>query len=57
MSEATLLSLCTIAAIALAIGGVVRWARHRDRTRGLLMIAAALVLIGNVAIWAWPAGR
>jgi hypothetical protein len=57
VGEATLLSLCTIAAIALILGGAVRWAKHRDRTRGLLMVAAALVLIGEVAIWAWPVGR
>jgi len=38
-----------IAALLLAIGGV-RMAR-RDRQRGLLMIAAGLVILGNVLIW------
>lgn len=38
-----------IAALILAIGGVKMVAR--DRQRGLLMIAAALVLFANVLIW------
>ncbi len=44
------LALAMIAAIILAIGGV-RLVRS-DRQRGLLMIAAALVIFGNVLIWA-----
>ena len=43
------LGLGVIAAIILAIGGV-RLVR-RDRQRGLLMIAAAIVIFGNVLIW------
>jgi hypothetical protein len=43
------LALGMIAALLLAIGGV-RMAR-RDRRRGLLMIAAGLVILGNVLIW------
>ena len=38
-----------IAAIILGVGGV-RLVR-RDRQRGLLMIAAALVIFANVLIW------
>jgi len=38
-----------IAAMILAVGGA-RLVR-RDRQRGLLMIAAALVLVANVLIW------
>jgi len=43
------LALGMIAAVALAVGGV-RMAR-RDRKRGLLMIAAGLVILGNVLVW------
>ena len=48
LASATL-ALGVIAALILAIGGV-RLVR-RDRQRGLLMIAAALVIFGNVLIW------
>ena len=51
---ATLLSIVMIAAFALAGGGVYLIAARRDVTKGALMIAAALVLGGNVAIWAAP---
>ena len=43
------LALAMIAAIILGVGGV-RLVR-RDRQRGLLMIAAALVIFANVLIW------
>ena len=43
------LSLGVIAALILAVGGV-RLVR-RDRQRGLLMIAAAIVIFANVLIW------
>ena len=43
------LALAMIAALILAVGGA-RLVR-RDRQRGLLMLAAALVLIGNVLVW------
>ena len=43
------LGLGVIAALILAIGGV-RLVR-RDRQRGLLMIAAAVVIFANVLIW------
>jgi hypothetical protein len=29
--------------------------RGHDRQRGLLMLGVAVVLVGNVLIWAWPA--
>jgi len=43
------LALGVIAALILIIGGA-RMVRS-DRKRGLLMIAAALVIFGNVLIW------
>ncbi|MDQ3139134.1 MAG: hypothetical protein M3Q15_00195 [Pseudomonadota bacterium] len=43
------LALGMIAALILLIGGV-RMTR-RDRRRGLLMIAAGAVILGNVLIW------
>jgi hypothetical protein len=47
----TLLSVAVLAAIALVIGGAIMIVRHRQLQRGLLMIAAAIVLAGNVLIW------
>lgn len=45
-----LLSVAMIAAFALVAGGIVMIRRGRERRKGMLMIAAALVLVGNVAI-------
>ena len=44
------MALAMIAAFLLAIAGVRLAMRERDRKRGLLMIVAALVLVGNVLI-------
>ncbi len=43
------LTLGVIAALILVVGGV-RLVR-RDRQRGLLMIAAGVVIFGNVLVW------
>ena len=43
------LAVAMLAALILAIGGAKLFAR--DRQRGLLMLAAAAVLVGNVLIW------
>jgi len=51
-----ILALAMIAVAALVWGGV--WTIRRrpaERTRGVLMLVAALVVLGNVAIIAWPA--
>ena len=40
-----------MAAFALIAGGVKLGLAEETRTRGILMIVAALVLIGNVMIW------
>ncbi|MEO7786580.1 MAG: hypothetical protein ABIR77_01965 [Sphingomicrobium sp.] len=47
------LALAMIAALLLGVAGV-RWALHPNRVtrkRGLLMIAAAIVLVADVLIW------
>ncbi len=43
------LAVVMIAALILMIGGLKMVGK--DRKRGLLMIAAALVLVGNVLVW------
>jgi hypothetical protein len=45
-----LLSIMMIGAFALAAGGIVAIRRGRDRRKGALMLVAAAVLLGNVAI-------
>jgi hypothetical protein len=43
-------AIAMLAAFALAIGGVAL-IRRAERTKGALMLVAAVVLIGNVLIW------
>ena len=50
------LSIAMIAAFVLLIAGFKLARKPTDRKRGMLMIVAGLVMIGNVLIWAWPAG-
>jgi hypothetical protein len=45
-----LLGLAMLGATALVVGGVVTLRKGTDATRGWLMIAAAVVVIGNVLI-------
>jgi hypothetical protein len=45
------MALAMIAAFILAAGGVKLMFSPEDRGRGLLMLAAAAVLVGNVLIW------
>lgn len=45
------LALAMIAAFLLAFFGARMVVRGEDRKRGLLMTAAAAVLVGNVLIW------
>ena len=52
--SALILSIAILAVFALTWGGGRLLFRGQDRTRGILMIVAALVLLGNVLIWAWP---
>ena len=48
---AVLLSITMIAAFLLGAGGIWLIVKQRDRKKGLLMIVAAVVLVGNVLIW------
>ena len=57
----TALGLAMLAAFLLLFGAYYAWAKQGDRTRGLLMLGAAAVLVMNVAIWtvyrpekSWP---
>lgn len=43
-------AIAMLAAIALAIGGITL-IRRADRTKGVLMLVMAVVLVANVAIW------
>ena len=45
-----ILSLLMLAGFALAAGGAYTLAKLKDRKRGTLMLIAALVMWGNVAI-------
>ena len=48
---AALLSLAMIAAFLLAGGGLWLLVRRGETKRGLLMLAAAAVMLGNVLVW------
>ena len=49
-APALLLSLLMLAGFALAAGGIHTLVKARDRTKGILMLIAAVVMWGNVAI-------
>ena len=57
IAEPAVLSIAMFSIFALALGGGWLIARRHDRRRGVLMLAAAAVLLGNVLIWAWPLPR
>jgi hypothetical protein len=52
--SALILSIAVLAVFALTWGGGRLLVRGGDRTRAILMIVAALVLLGNVLIWTLP---
>jgi hypothetical protein len=52
--DPTLLSIAVLAAFALVGGGVFRFVKRGERTQGGLMVVAALVLLGNILLWALP---
>jgi hypothetical protein len=47
-------SIALLAIIALVAGGFTLLRKRGERFRGVLMIIAAIVLLGNVLIWAPP---
>jgi hypothetical protein len=47
----TIFAVAMIAAIVLAIAGVKLALKREERQRGLLMVAAAIVILANVLIW------
>ena len=51
---ATLLSIAMIAAFALGGGGMWLIVKRRDFKKGILMLVAAAVILGNVLIWSAP---
>ncbi len=52
--EAAIYSLAMLAVFVLAGAGVWLMVSGRDRKRGLLMLAAGLVIVMNVVIWTLP---
>ncbi|MGE4430467.1 MAG: hypothetical protein AB7E05_06955 [Sphingobium sp.] len=53
----TILSLLMLAGLMLLAGGIWILAKQpKNRRQGWLMLVAALVMFGNVAIWAVPIG-
>ena len=49
--SAIFLSILMIAAFLLAWGGIYLLVRKGDRKKGVLMLAAAAVAVGNVLVW------
>jgi hypothetical protein len=54
MMVSLLFGVAAIAAIALIWGGIRLIRIPQERKRGLLMIAMAVVIFGNILIWAVP---
>jgi hypothetical protein len=57
VTEPALLSIAMLAVLALALGGGWTLWKRPEKTKGVLMLVAAAVLLGNVLIWAWPIAR
>jgi xanthine/uracil permease len=54
-TSSVVLGIAMLAVFSLIAGGFYLIRRGRtDRTRGVLMLVAALVLLGNVLIATWP---
>jgi hypothetical protein len=54
MASSLFLSIGVLASFALVGGGLYTWRKEQDAKRGMLMIVAALLVLGNVLILAWP---
>jgi hypothetical protein len=52
--EDLMLSLLMLAALALIGGAIVQWRRNGPSRNTWLMLAAAAVMLANVAIWVLP---
>lgn len=50
-ASATFLSILMVAAFLLGWGGLYLLVRKRDRKKGVLMLVAAAVAVGNVLVW------
>ena len=48
---AALLSVLMLGALLLAAGGLYLLVSGRERTRAVLMLVAAAVMVGNVLLW------
>lgn len=48
------LTIAMFAVFALGAGGIYLWRKRGEKQRGLLMLAAALVILANVLIWTVP---
>lgn len=55
-TPALLMSLLMLAGFALTAGGIYTLRSRGDRKRGILMLVAAAVMFGNVAILTVPIG-
>ncbi|QLC24324.1 hypothetical protein HFP57_04305 [Parasphingopyxis algicola] len=48
------LSIAMVSVFALGAGGIWLWVKRGEKQRGLLMLAAAIVILANVLIWTVP---
>ena len=53
---ATIISIMMLAAFALTAGAISLWRRGAPKKQVALMLAAALVIVGNVVLWTMPMG-
>lgn len=54
MLVSIVLSVAMVAVFALIAGGIYLWRSKGDRQKGLLMVAAGIVILANVMIWSVP---
>ena len=54
LSPSLVLSLAMLGVFALVFGAIAIWRKGDNRKQSVLMVIAALVLLGNVLILTWP---
>lgn len=54
LSPSLLLSLAMLGVFSLVFGAIAIWRKGDNRKQSVLMVIAALVLLGNVLILTWP---